>query len=268
MNRARWLRFAVLPLLLAGGVVAAQDGGLSQSCASRYRGIGLPKYLGDDPPNHTLVCRSGYVLSHNNETKMPDWVLEELTPARFDGPGDRDQSSFGPDPALLAQGTPVSVDSDYKGTGFDRGHMAPAADMKPSQQMMDESHYLSNIAPQVGIGFNRHIWAELEAAVRDWTEHRGKVIVITGPIYDDTDRVMKGSDIPVPPRFYKIVYEPGRKRAIAFILPNEKIAGRKLEPFLKSVDEVEEATGIDFLSALDNRIERRIERNQPQMWTR
>ncbi|HZF14545.1 MAG TPA: DNA/RNA non-specific endonuclease [Steroidobacteraceae bacterium] len=262
------IRVAVggLALLLAAGGVVAQPVDALHACADMIREVGAPRYLGDDPPPHTLLCRSGYLLSHNDDTKIPDWEIEDLTPARFVGPGDRDHSSFVGDPTLTQAGKPHSVDDDYKGSGFDRGHMAPAADMKPDQAMMDESHYLSNIAPQVGLGFNRGIWARLEDAIRVWTEHRGHLIAMTGPIYDDTDRKMRGTDIPVPPRFYKIVYEPARHRAIAFIFPNRKITDKDLGLFIATIDDIEQATGIDFLPGLSKSIQKRIERNVSSLW--
>jgi endonuclease G len=266
MSMRPWLvgvaLFAISPAAVAQPLDALQ------ACADMTQDVGAPVYLGDDPPDHTFVCWQGFLLAHNNEAKMPDWVLEDLTPARFTGPGDRDFSSFKADPKLIEQDKPHSVDSDYSGSGFDRGHMAPAADMTPNQTMMDQSHFLSNIAPQIGIGFNRGIWARLEAAVRTWTEHRGHLIAITGPIYDETTRLMAGTDIPVPKRFYKIVYEPQRHRAIAFIFPNKKIQGSNLDPFRATIDEIETATGIDFLPDLPNSIETRIERNRSHLWNR
>lgn len=260
-----WACSAALVVMMAATTAAAQD---PERCMPTPEDVGLPVYKGDSPPSHVLVCHAGFVLSHDSETRMPDWVLEVLTPARFQGPGDRDRSSFQEDPFLESLSKPQASDDDYTGSGFDRGHMAPAADMKPDQAMMNESHFFSNISPQVGIGFNRHVWAELEEAVRDWTLQRLRLIVITGPIYDDGDRRMRGTEIPVPPRFYKIAFEPGRNRAIAFIFPNKKIKGRELAPFISTIDDIEAATGLDFLPNLDRRIERRIERNKSAMWKR
>lgn len=73
--------------------------------------------------------------------------------------------------------------SDYRGTGYDRGHMAPASNHKESQGSMDETFSLSNIAPQVGGGFNRDYWARFERFVQDTTKSFDDVWVVTGPLY-------------------------------------------------------------------------------------
>src|SRR5581483_4070948 len=161
---------------------------------------------------------------HNDEHKTPDWAIEKLTPNRFTGPGDRTElgNPFTPDPDL-PKGKRAEL-SDYRGSGFDRGHMAPAASMKFSKEATEQSFYLSNMAPQVGQGLNRDIWADLEALTRTWTCGRGQLIVMTGPIYDDDRPKTIGDDkVAVPTAFYKIAYDSDRKRVIAFILPNKKV---------------------------------------------
>ena len=258
MHRIFWMIVTVI-LCLRGEGVLGQSDPLTQ-CRSMYEGVGVPKYHGSR--NFTILCRDGYLLSHNNERKVPDWVLESLVPERFQGSGDRDRSQFAPDPNL-PQGQRAEL-TDYAGSGYDRGHMAPAADMKYSQAVMDQSFYLSNMAPQVGIGFNRHIWARLEDQVRIWTERRGKLVVITGPIFG-ADRIGQNG-VALPTHFYKIVYEPARRRAIALMLPNEKIRGNDLRPFVISIDDIEEFTGLDFLPDLPDSVEPRIERNVGTLW--
>lgn len=247
------------------GMAPALSAPLSE-CAYMYEGVGMPAYQGEDPnnPDYTLLCRDGYLLSHNADSKVPDWVLERLTPSRFKGPGDRDKSEFAPDDELPADGRAELA--DYKGSGFDRGHQAPAADMKYSQPATDESFFLSNMAPQVGIGFNRHVWAHLEDRVRGWAEHREDVIAFTGPIYGE--KTIGANNVAVPTHFYKIMYEPGRRRAIALILPNKKISGNDLRDYVTSIDEVEERTGLDFLTDIPNSVEVRVERNVASLWAR
>jgi endonuclease G, mitochondrial len=235
------------------------------ACEPMYDGVGAPVYQNADAmaeDETRLLCRDGYLLSHNNRTKVPDWVLERLTPARFRGSAVR-KNNFAHDEDLVAGQR--SELPDYDGSGFDRGHQAPAADMKFDQAAMDESFLLSNMAPQVGIGFNRHIWAHLEDEVRVWAERRGDLVVITGPIYG-SHKPIGDEKVAVPDKFYKIAYEPARNRAIALVLPNKKIKGNDLEPFVTSVDEIEEETGIDFFPEVRKSKQRSMERNVGTLW--
>ncbi|HSE80025.1 MAG TPA: DNA/RNA non-specific endonuclease [Alphaproteobacteria bacterium] len=256
------IAFVVLPLSALGQIA---------ECASMVRDIGAPEYKGN-PPQHMILCRKGYVLSHNAERRTPDWVVELLTPDRFVGPGDRKREGdpFAPDPDLMAEDRAEL--RDYRKSGFDRGHMAPAASMKFDVEAMRQSFYLSNMAPQVGRGLNQHIWADLEALVREWTCDRGRLIVVTGPIYDGPPRTIGEGAVAVPNAFYKIAYDPTAKRALAFILPNAAVKTRgqppskSLRAFVATVGEIEERSGLDFLSGLASRDERRIEATRSAVW--
>lgn len=249
-----------------GAVLAAQaaSGDALDDCGDMLDSVGPPAYLDDDRPANIFLCRLGYVLSYNTETRVPDWVVEELAPARFQGDADR-LDNFAEDATL-----PDDVRStlaDYRGSRLDRGHMAPAADMTFDQAAMDESFLLSNMAPQVGIGFNRHIWSNLESAARDWTRVAGATVVMTGPAYDDADiRTIGGNGVAVPTHFYKIVFDPARKRVLAFLLPNEKLSGQDFGDFQTTVDTIEAATGLDFLTPLSKRDEDRLERGKAALW--
>ena len=125
------------------------------------------------------------------------------------------------------------------------------------------------MAPQVGIGFNRHIWKNLETATRDWARVNDRVIVITGPVYEGEEfEVIGDGELFVATHYYKIIYNPSRKRVLAFLMPNERLSGRKFGEFRVSVDDVEELTGIDFLRRLSARDERRLERGVDELWRR
>ncbi len=247
-------------------------------CESMFADTGMPSYRGDfDEDHHSLRCRLGYVLSHNNETRIPDWVLQELPDGQISGAAKR-KDNFKADDSLPPETR--AEKSDYKGSGFDQGHQAPAADFKSSQEMTDESFLLSNMAPQVGLSFNRGIWAHLEEQVRDWLDTRSRLIVITGPVYDAPDlNVPKVPAIPkpgagqaepervaVPAAFYKIVYDPEIGRAIAFLMPNKKLPKRKPAEFLASIADIEERTGLDFFTTLTKRRQRTLESNVSPMW--
>jgi len=240
-------------------------------CDAMLAITGAPESLGE-APDHTRLCRLGYVLDYDNERKDPIWVIEWLKPERFKGSADREKlgNPFAPDPDLQADKRAEL--SDYRGSGYDRGHMAPAASMKFSTEAMKESFYLSNMAPQVGIGLNRGIWAGLEKLTRTWTCDRSELVVITGPIFDEQPKSIGRDAVAVPSAFFKIVYEPGRKRAIAFILPNTKIdlgghdAWEALKSYIVPIAQVEAETGLNFLSKLSARDQKRLETRKSIMW--
>ncbi len=130
-----------------------------------------------------------------------------------------------------------------------------------SEQAMSESFFLSNMAPQAP-GFNRGIWKELEAVVREWAGHEEELIVVSGPIFSDTLGSIGANEVTVPGYFYKVIYDlSGKQKMIGFILPNRKVEA-SLQVFAVSVDEVEKATEIDFFyQMLRNRKEKKLERS-------
>lgn len=257
----------VLAALTVGWLCAQPAGARPLAeCDSFFDGVGAPEYQDEDALQEeevTLLCRSGYVLAHNNIRKVPDWVLERMTPPRLVQRATR-KNNFKMDDELDDEAR--SKPSDYAGSGKDQGHMAAAEDMSFSQSAMDESFLLSNMAPQEGIGFNRHIWAQLEKRVRDWTRRRKDLVVITGPIYDKNRTPIGRGKVAVPNQFFKVIYEPKRNRGIAFVLPNKNLTGRKIQEFIKSFDDVEELTGLDFIPGVSKARQNRVEKSVSTLW--
>lgn len=247
-------RFALLVVWLCA--TAAHAAGLS-GCEDQVK-YGAPSHQG------VLLCRLGYAVSYDTSRKVPAWVAYHLTAEHMAGTHPR-SNDFRPDPDL-AEGERSEL-KDYKGSGYDRGHMAPAGSMKWSARAMSESFLLSNMAPQVGAGFNRGIWRKLEEDVRTWTEERGELYVVTGPIYQDGGIKTIGPDhVAVPTAFYKVIFDPVRVEAIAFILPNTSTPSSQLPNFIVSVDEVEAETGLDFLPKLNDNIEAVVEQSVAAVW--
>lgn len=213
--------------------------------------FGVPGSSGD------LLCKTGFALLHNPVRKTADWVAYRISADRL--PGEHSRSDdFRPDPEL-APGSRAEL-ADYKRSGFDRGHMAPAAAMKWSREAMTDSFLLSNMAPQVGNKMNRGIWRILEEKVREWAAARGELYVFTGNIYDTPDPQTIGANrVAVPSHCYKVIFDPVQIEAIAFIVPNARSEIDQLPGFIVSVDEVESRTGLDFLSAMDDNIEAIVE---------
>ena len=202
------------------------------------------------------IKRIGYTVSYNNEYKTPYWVAWELKRSETKGDEER-MSKFMPDPDLPE---PRADHNDYTNSGYDRGHMAPAADMKWSKQAMEESFYMSNICPQ-NPNLNRGDWNDLEEKSRQWAKKYGAVYIACGPIYDTKRPKRIGNNkVAVPHAFYKVILINDKKnpQAIGFIFPNS--AGHKpLKKYMVTVDSVEKRTDIDFFPALPDEIENRIE---------
>ena len=208
------------------------------------------------------IKRIGYTVSYNNEYKTPYWVAWELKRSETKGDEER-MSKFMPDPDLPE---PRADHNDYTNSGYDRGHMAPAADMKWSKQAMEESFYMSNICPQ-NQKLNRDDWGSLEDICRKWARKYGTVYIACGPIYDKKRPKCIGKHkVAVPDRFFKVVLIYNRKNPIAMgFLFDNKPHHQALSKYMVSVDQVEEITGLDFFSRLPDSVENKIEAIVPEM---
>lgn len=156
--------------------------------------------------------------------------------------------------------TGSATPGDYRRSGYDRGHLAPAADMAFSGRTMADSFFMSNMSPQKP-AFNRGIWKELEALVRYFAITERKIVVVTGPILPKEKTVTSGANrVTVPTHYYKVIFDltPPRKM-IGFILPNEG-SDEPLASFAVTVDAVEKATGLNFFSKVTKTEQDRLER--------
>ena len=203
-----------------------------------------------------VIEHLGYTVSYNPKWLVPNWVAYELTNSESDGEQER-SNHFKPDP--LVKGDPVTT-SDYSKSGYDRGHMAPAADMKWSEQAMRESFYMTNICPQIH-NLNAGDWKDLEELAREWARKYGSIYIACGPIVEaNYQTIGKSHSIAVPSAFYKVFLRKTRKgwASIGFIMPN-KAGNRPLMTYMLTVDEIEEQSGIDFFYNLPDSIESQVE---------
>ena len=210
-----------------------------------------------------VLKRIGYTVSYNNTYKTPNWVAWELTREETQGKEDR-KDKFVPDPDLPE---PRVEHADYTRSGYDRGHMAPAADMKWSEEAMAQSFYMSNICPQ-NQKLNRDDWGDLEETCREWAKKYGRVYIVCGPIYDKKNPKRIGKhQAAVPDRFFKVVLIENRKNpmAMGFLFDNAA-HHQALEKYMVTVDSVEAVTKLDFFSKLSDRVENRIEAEIPDVF--
>lgn len=213
--------------------------------------------------DETILKRIGYTVSYNNIYKTPNWVAWELTREETQGTEER-KDKFVPDPDLPE---PRVEHADYTRSGYDRGHMAPAADMKWSEEAMAQSFYMSNICPQ-NQKLNRDDWGDLEETCRGWAKKYGRVYIVCGPIYDKKNPKRIGKHrVAVPDRFFKVVLIENRKNpmAMGFLFKNAA-HHQTLEKYMVTVDSVETVTGLDFFSKLPDSVENRIEAEIPNVF--
>lgn len=218
-------------------------------------GLELPAL--SDEEQGVLLKRRGYTLLYNTEWKIPQWVAWKLTAARLQGKAKR-TDDFLPDPDLPEKVR--SLDKDYAGSRYDRGHMAPAGDMKWDEQAMAESFYLSNICPQAS-NLNRGDWRELEEKCRVWAQEGEELYIVCGPVVKEGVRHKRvgKSKVLVPEGFFKVLLVMGEQpRAVGFLYPNDD-CDAPLASYAVPVDSVEQVTGIDFYPALPDETEKRLE---------
>ena len=202
-----------------------------------------------------VVCHySGFTSYFNPETHIPNCVAYEIIESETTGDEPR-KKSFEADHTIDG----CAESSDYRNSGYDRGHMAPAADMKWSKVAMEESFLMTNICPQAK-SLNSGIWHRLEQRVREWATRDSSIIVVCGPIFTPGKPVEQIGEIgvAVPHRFFKALYAPGRNIGIAFIFDNDKVKG-ELRKYAVTIDSVERETGLDLFYNLPDDIENEVE---------
>ena len=204
----------------------------------------------------TLIDRPGYALGYIEYHEQAAFVIYKLTAREVLTKEAQRTNRFRSDPEIP---TGSATPGDYRRSGYDRGHLAPAADMAFSVQTMADSFFISNMSPQKP-AFNRGIWKRLEEQVRQIAIREKAIYVVTGPILPKKKTVTIGANqVTVPTHYYKVIFDltPPRKM-IGFILPNEG-SDRPLEDFAVTVDVVEKATGLNFFSALPQAVQKKLE---------
>ena len=205
--------------------------------------------------NDTLVnYGEAFTVHFNSERGIANCAIYELVNNELNGTEERG-NVFLQD--LEVKGCPSP--EDYVGSGFDRGHLVPAGDLKWSPEAMRESFLLTNVCP-MHKALNEGGWTKLEEKVREWTTRDSALLVFTGPVVSEGDTTLASGRVTVPSAYYKVIMAPcvRPRRAIAFIYPNGHSGGR-LHKYAVSVDEVERRTGLDFFPTLPADEQQRLE---------
>ena len=223
--------------------------------AKTVRMYEIPAPLKDRPEQ--ILYRKGYTTSYNQQTKTPNWVAWHLTNAHTKGPNQRKQEAFAEDMAVKS---PRATNNDYFNSRYDRGHMCPAGDNKWDRQAMTESFLFTNICPQ-NHGLNKYEWNDLEILCREWAQRYGAIDIVCGPLFaaNDSQKTIGKNKVWVPESFFKVILcRQGKAKAIGFVYRNE---GKKqlMEDAVRTVDEIERLTGMDFFPELDDATENRVE---------
>jgi len=212
----------------------------------------LPLYTDSDQ----VIHHTGYTLCYSEEHEQAKWVAYELTLDEVQGSIDR-TDDFRDDPKVRTGSAELD---DFRHSGYDRGHLAPAADFSWSEEAMSDTFYLSNMSPQEP-GFNRGIWRSLESQVRKWVVRDKVLLVVTGPVLRDVDyKTIGENDVAIPRYYYKVLLdiEEPEVKGVGFILPHES-SSKDLSSFAVPINQVEEFTGIDFYHSLKDPLEESLE---------
>ncbi|MCF0172919.1 MAG: DNA/RNA non-specific endonuclease [Bacteroidales bacterium] len=216
--------------------------------------IETPKIQQQRIPSY-LLQYTGFHVSYNEEAKVPNWVAYELTSKEAQSQTWPRDKNFYQDPDC----TLCQADySDYRNSGWTKGHMAPAGDMKWDSLAMHSSCFYTNICPQAA-RLNNGGWKSLEETCRNWATQYGRIWIACGPIFSDTKNTIGYNEVWVPDYFFKVIllkigedYYCG-----GYIFTNSEQYTRTI----CTVDEVENITNIDFFPLLEDSIEDVIEAN-------
>lgn len=214
----------------------------------------LDGYLPAYSPADQVVRHPAFTLVYVEAYEEAAWVVHHL-PQNWKGNADRAENFF-PDPQVA---TGSAVPSDYSRSGYDRGHMAPAADFSYNQTYKYDSFYMSNVSPQ-NRQLNAGLWGEMEIQIRKWASRRGDFIIVTGPVLEPgLPTIGKYNRVAVPRFFYKIVFDIARRQAIAFLMPNQAIADGTLQEYATTIDAIERRTGLNFFARFPQEEQQQLE---------
>ncbi|MDN3397860.1 DNA/RNA non-specific endonuclease [Psychrobacter sp. APC 3426] len=227
------------------GLSSAQADDFTQCSQSFYGGI-YPEFTNTKLSNNTqALCMDGFAVMYSGVSRTPLWSAEYLDRKRLRQAKEIDREDSFHEESRLPKSARASL-SDYSGSGYDRGHLAPNANMATRSQQYD-SFSLANIAPQSPRN-NRYIWRNIESATRYLTQQYGEVYTITGVAFTGKKTKQLAKRVLVPSHFFKAVYIPATNQAGVYYAPNDE--SERIDVI--SLDELTAEIGIDVLPVLDS----------------
>lgn len=224
--------------------------------------------IGPLPGADQIFCYDGYAVGYSHQHKIPIWAAYRITDSSANGRNVDRQDDFRVNPDIPSPYQ--SRKSDYRGSGYDRGHMAPSGSIDYSSEANSETFYLSNMVPQRP-GFNRDgfghegVWGYLENEVRDWVNARGEIYVVSGAIASGKTTI--GDGVAVPEAFYKIAIDLKKGDSIAFLMPHKDDLRKHAEKFIVSIDRIEEVSKLDLFQRIVDEQESKLEAHiASKMW--
>jgi len=204
-----------------------------------------------------VIKHEGYTVSYNSDYSIANWVAYELTATEAKSKKTERSNKFVSDPQVKGA---TAMNEDYTRSGYDRGHLAPAGDMKWSAKAMRESFYLSNICPQKP-KLNRGIWKDLEEQCRLWALDNGSLLIVTGPVITGDMKRLGKNKVAIPKSFYKVLcyYTEKGYKGIGFLFENRDYKDNSLKSMVIPIDSVEKVTGIDFFPSIPDEQEKEME---------
>lgn len=267
---------ALLIFLYAAGLIFAFAAGMRKlvalvvlmlvivwaSLASAGDDAACAHHLPYGPPLHptartTMVCHPGYAAAHDDDYLIPRWIAYRLTGAQTMGCEKR-RNNFHAERTLPKDRR--ASPADYAASGYDKGHMAPAADFVHDAAQMSDSFSMVNMAPQLP-GLNRQQWERLEETGRAWAWARGEVLIYVGPVMSLEPKTIGKNKVGIPQAFWKVLVDPFTAEAVALAMPQRAIPKGDLEPWQTSISNVERGAQISL--GMPDTIDRR---GKPELW--
>jgi endonuclease G len=218
-----------------------------------YFNLDIPEFLSKYPEQ--IISHTGYTVSYNEEWRLPNWVAYELVQSEIQRK-EKSAGNFTIDPDVKGVS---ATNKDYLYSGYDKGHLAPVADMKWNAIAMRESFYFSNICPQHP-KLTRRCWKDLEEKIRNWVIADSAIVIICGPLIEKETKIIGNNRVTVPQGFFKVILSPyvSPPQAVGFIFKNEA-STESLRKYAVTVDSVETVTSMNFFTLLPSELENRIE---------
>ena len=246
-NRYHLLPLLSLFLLLLSGTSGTLSAATTQNPSQYLNG------LAPDIRNASLsaktreLCYDNFVVMHSGISRTPLWSAEHLTRENIFNARKLERHNDFHHEDRLAPGDRAEL-KDYARSGFDRGHLAPCADM-PTEQAQEQCFTLANMIPQDPDN-NRHLWEGIEAGLRNLTIKQGELYIISGPLFLGSNLKRLNGRVLVPTHIFKVVFDPKKNMGAAYLVKNE--AGNEWQVI--SIGEVEKMAGLNLFPRLSGSV--------------